>query len=573
MRLKYKINIIFLGTLVVVALALTLAGVLTIDTLTRDLNHRLMESELAHAMARVAEAADVLEQSGVANVASYVKAAQDELLQYFREYRLGETGRLYIISPPNTVVLHPDPDTEFPVATPEISYMAANVRGLLQASGREQHYVLQYDTFPQWNWVVVLSMTTGEMYAQRDKFLHNVVIILLLGLLCGSLLFLWFSHSLSYPVRQLAHAAKGLARGQWDRDLPPRGGADEINELTDSFQEMSRRLSSAYLHLETQAAELQTANEHLESEIRERGKAEQELAALNRHLEQLVEVRTHDLAEQAEKLEAANRELRVLDQMKSSFLSSVSHELRTPLTSVLGFAKLILRDFTSHFHPLAREHSGLAQRAERITQNLAIIQKEGERLTRMVNDFLDLTKIESGRLQWNDQDIQPNDVLKRAVGAVRGVFSEKPQVALFVDLPPELPTLHADPDRLLQVFINLLNNAAKFTPKGEVRLSAQAFNNTIRFIVTDTGIGIRPEDHQKIFDKFHQVTHGDTLDDKTRGTGLGLAICRQIISHYHGSISVESELDQGSTFIVDIPRTPPTVENGYLAPLDQGETL
>ncbi|MEW5773269.1 MAG: transporter substrate-binding domain-containing protein [Thermodesulfobacteriota bacterium] len=295
----------------------------------------------------------------------------------------------------------------------------------------------------------------------------------------------------------------------------------------------------------------------LQDELRQRFQAESALSELNRSLERLVDERTLDLRRKTDELESANKRLLDLDELKSDFLSSVSHELRTPLTSVLGFAKLINRDFTASFRPLARGDGRLEMRGDRIRENLEIIEHEGERLMRMINDFLDLTKIESGRVEWRDSRVSLAGVIGRAADAVRGLFLRKPEVRLSVVAPQDLPLVTADPDKMEQVFVNLLNNAIKFTEQGEVRVEARlARSGILEARVTDSGVGIPEGELRRIFDKFHQVRRDDTLREKPLGTGLGLAICRQIVEHYHGRIWAESEPGRGSAFVFELPAAP-----------------
>ncbi|NDY58095.1 PAS domain S-box protein [Desulfovibrio sulfodismutans] len=295
------------------------------------------------------------------------------------------------------------------------------------------------------------------------------------------------------------------------------------------------------------------------TDITARKRAERRLDVLIRHLKTAVVDRTRKLSVKAAELEAANRSLTELDHMKSAFLSSVSHELRTPLTSILGFSKLILKDFERAFSPAATADPDTAARAGRIVHNLEIIANEGERLTRLINDVLDLSRIESGRMSWNDLTVNPAEVLARSVDAVRGQFEGNPLVRLTVSLSEDLPAIRVDPDRLMQVAINLLHNAAKFTPSGEVRLTARRLGgeNVLRVRVEDTGVGVAPENLERIFDKFQQVKSGPTLEDKPRGTGLGLSICRQIVSHYGGRIWAESTPGQGTRVTFDLPLAQP----------------
>ncbi len=301
-------------------------------------------------------------------------------------------------------------------------------------------------------------------------------------------------------------------------------------------------------------------------DITDRKQVEEKLAQLNRDLEALVQERTAELEAKAQALEDANVRLRELDELKSSLLSSVSHELRTPLTSIMGFAKItgkslirLLSTYNpSETHPDAERFE---REYERILDNLDIIAREGERLTRLINDFLDLDKIESGLMHWRDADIDPSEAIQHGINAVRGQFEANSNVKLVVDVGT-LPFVHMDRDKLSQVVINLLNNAAKFTEEGEVRLRAVSENNVVKLTVTDTGEGIAKEHHDRIFDKFHKLDNSDTLSGNKKGTGLGLSICKQIIEHYGGRIWVESEPENGSQFIVVLP----IVENSTPGP-------
>ncbi len=258
-------------------------------------------------------------------------------------------------------------------------------------------------------------------------------------------------------------------------------------------------------------------------------------------------------------IERQKEDLRELDRVKSQLLSSVSHELRTPLTSVIGFTKIIQRDFRNTFAPLAQGDPKAQRQATRISNNLEIIANEGERLTRLINDVLDLAKIESGHVEWRDQICAVKDFVEQAAHAVSGEFSNRPAVRLEMRVDDPLPPVLADQDRLVQVLINLLNNASKFTVEGKVGIHALATpEGLVRVEVSDTGPGIPKENLNQVFDQFYQVVHSDTLRDKPKGTGLGLSICKQIVEHYHGRIWVESQVGQGSSFFVELPPAPAT---------------
>lgn len=289
------------------------------------------------------------------------------------------------------------------------------------------------------------------------------------------------------------------------------------------------------------------------TDITGRKRIEKELAEHRLRLEAEVEERTRDLRLQAMELAEANIRLSELDRMKSVFLSTVSHELRTPLTSILGFAKLIGRDFADQFLPLAAGQAGLEARGRRIADNLSVVYAEAERLTRLINDVLDLSRIESGSMPWRDSRFAPLDVLRQAAGGMAGLLEDRPEVAFSFDAPEPVPDLFMDPDQLVQVVSNLLQNAVKFTRAGEVRLSARRDGDGVLITVSDSGVGIPENELESIFGKFHQVGRGDTMGDTVKGTGLGLAICRQIVRHYGGRIWATSTLGRGSAFHVRLP--------------------
>ncbi|MYL83102.1 PAS domain-containing protein [Desulfovibrio aerotolerans] len=289
-------------------------------------------------------------------------------------------------------------------------------------------------------------------------------------------------------------------------------------------------------------------------DVTERQQAEIALRRQQSQLEAEVENRTSELRSQALELAEANIRLSELDRLKSAFLSTVSHELRTPLTSILGFAKLIGREFKEHFQPLSGNNEALSARGRRIAQNLAVVYGEAERLTRLINDVLDINRIESGNMQWRDRCINPVAVLGQAAQAINGLVAQRPEISFRFTSDADIPLLLMDPDQLAQVATNLLQNAVKFTAAGEVVMEIRREETGILIVVRDQGLGIPEDQLESIFDRFHQVGRGDTVSNPTnKGTGLGLAICRQIVRHYDGRIWAESQLGAGSAFYVRLP--------------------
>jgi Na+/proline symporter/nitrogen-specific signal transduction histidine kinase len=251
-----------------------------------------------------------------------------------------------------------------------------------------------------------------------------------------------------------------------------------------------------------------------------------------------LEEKSIELEAATKELQEANRRLKELDRLKDEFVSTVSHELRTPLTSVRAFSEIL--------------HDNADMRQEERQKYLDIMVKETERLTRLINEVLDLAKIESGRADWHMENINLTEVLEEAVAATSQLFRER-SVAIIELLPTFPVTVFADRDRITQVVINLLSNAAKFSPpeKGRVTVRLYFKEKEIRVEVADNGPGIHLDEQEKIFEKFKQIT--DLRNGKPKGTGLGLAICRRIIEYHNGSIWVESVPGQGAKFIFSLP--------------------
>ncbi len=250
-----------------------------------------------------------------------------------------------------------------------------------------------------------------------------------------------------------------------------------------------------------------------------------------------------------------------VERMKDDFLSTVSHELRTPLTSVLGFTKVIRKKLEEVVFPQLPPGDAKTDRTvQQITDNIGIIVSEGERLTALINDVLDLSKMEAGKIEWKQEPVPIPEILEQAIAATTSLFENK-GIAIIKDIASGLPTVSCDRDRIVQVVINLLSNALKFTDYGSVTVTARisAGNDSIaekeygsiKVSIVDTGIGIADKDRDNVFEKFKQV--GDTLTDRPKGTGLGLPICMQIVEHHGGRIWVESTLGKGSVFSFVLP--------------------
>lgn len=276
-----------------------------------------------------------------------------------------------------------------------------------------------------------------------------------------------------------------------------------------------------------------------------------EIGAMARAVARFDDV-TGELRDNERSLEEARRHAEAANAAKSAFLANVSHELRTPLTSILGFTRIIQRQLERTILPqIDAQQPKLGAAAQQVTQDIGIILSEGDRLTALINNLLDLEKIEAGQMTWKIEPILVSELIAQAESASASLHQSK-GLAFETAIAPGLPPVAADGDRVMQVLVNLISNAVKFTSRGSIRCEARMRNpQFVEVSVADTGCGIAPQDQRAVFEKFRQV--GDTLTGKPTGTGLGLAICKEVVEHLGGEIGLESEPGKGSRFFFTLP--------------------
>ncbi len=238
-----------------------------------------------------------------------------------------------------------------------------------------------------------------------------------------------------------------------------------------------------------------------------------------------------------QEIQEKNQQLEIANRHKSQFLANVSHELRTPLNAIIGFTRIVLRKVEGQIPELQIE-------------NLKKVLISSEHLLGLINGLLDLAKIESGKMEVFVQSFKIDEIVQVATSTVEPMLKSG-RVKLVKEIAPDLPPLNTDRDKLKQVVLNLLSNAAKFTEKGEIKVSASRENESMKLIVSDTGIGMKQEALDYIFEEFRQVDMSTTR--KYGGTGLGLAIVKKLVNLLGGDISVESEVGKGSKFTITMP--------------------
>jgi signal transduction histidine kinase len=300
-------------------------------------------------------------------------------------------------------------------------------------------------------------------------------------------------------------------------DLVERGAQDYIVKGTMDIKFLPRILCYAVLRKKMEL-ELKKSKEELEIQAWGLKKTNEGIKVLYKELEK------------------KNDQLKQLDTLKSQFVANVSHEFKNPLAAIQGALSIILDGLVGEMN---------TEQTEMIT----MAKNNIERLTRLVTDLLDLSKIESGKMEMRREEIDIAVLINEVISEYKHVMAEK-KIIFEKDIPEDIETIWADRDKMKQVIINILGNAIKYTPEREtVSIKLSSCENEVHFEVSDTGPGIAGGDLEKIFDKFERVTI-----EKQEGTGLGLPIAKDIIELHKGRVRVESEIGKGSVFFVDIPR-------------------
>jgi signal transduction histidine kinase/DNA-binding response OmpR family regulator len=354
--------------------------------------------------------------------------------------------------------------------------------------------------------------STENLERQIFSYLMFSLILLVVIFLVAGVLGAWLSKSLTGPILNLAKTAERISTAGDYSIRVNKASNDEIGTLYDSFNEMLDQIAAR----------------------------DQEIRQLNEGLEDKVQERTRDLVKAKEQAEKARRSAELADRAKSTFLANMSHEIRTPMNAILGYSSLLMKLVTD---PKQHEYLG-------------IVQTSGKNLLALINDILDLSKIESGKFDLVYKPMNP----KRIFDEIKDIFkikTEEKGIDFIIDVDPEIPVgLLMDETRLRQILFNVVGNAVKFTNEGYVKLSVikkMSHRDTSKvmlvFQVEDTGIGIPKEQIDVIFQAFEQQKD---LGNQYGGTGLGLAITKRLVEIMNGEISVTSEEGKGSTFSVQL---------------------
>ena len=419
-----------------------------------------------------------------------------------QEIRVGDSGYAYVVSDTGALVAHPD--LFLVLQRKDFSGLpqVAALRNPVQEGGDIGTYrnvygkwvLASHAAIPEVGWTVMVERPLTEAYGPLIASLARTGGILLVACLTAVGAAALLGRRVLYPIEELRRGAARLEAGDLETKLTVKTG-DEFEELAEDFNRMAARLRDSYADLEKK-----------------------------------VEIRTHELEEKSRQLELESKH-------KSQFLANMSHELRTPLNAILGYTELIVDGI-------------YGQPSEQMQSVLQRIDINGRHLLGLINDVLDLSKIEAGQFTLSLTDYSLQEVVQSVFTGVEALAAGK-GLAFRTDVPPDLPRGRGDERRIAQVLLNLTGNAIKFTDAGAVTIKASAQNGTFTVAVHDTGPGIEEADQARIFGEFQQVDGSSTR--AKGGSGLGLSIAKRIVELHGGRIWVESSRGIGSTFSFTLP--------------------
>jgi signal transduction histidine kinase len=422
-----------------------------------------------------------------------------------RQTRLGTSGYVYAIDARGVPIAHPNSAafTNRSLALPQVTRALASSQSgsTVGRNLRGQEVLSTWATVGLVGWKVFVEQPESAAFAPVRGKIWGTALLLAAFLAVGVGLSVLLARRLVRPVKQIRTAAARIGAGAYDERIELRR-RDELGGLADELNGMAASLQASV-----------------------------------QGLEQRVEERTRELQQALAELSRKGRQLEVASQHKSDFLANMSHELRTPLNAIIGFSQVLRQEM-------------FGQVNEKQAEYLDDILSSGNDLLSLINDVLDLSKVEAGQVQLEVAPFSLREALERGVVMVRE-RATKDGVDVALATAPEVDVIEGDERRIRQVIFNLLANAVKFTPAGgAVGVSAEQVNGEVRVSVTDTGPGIAIEDHERIFEEFQQTDAGV---EQGEGTGLGLALSKRLVELHGGRVWVDSELGKGSTFVFTLP--------------------
>jgi signal transduction histidine kinase/CheY-like chemotaxis protein len=420
------------------------------------------------------------------------------------QIKVGERGSAYVVDAQGRLIAHPD--ISLVLRNTDMSQLAQvqAARGAAGEPVREAKNIQGQDVLTAFapvmplGWHMFVELPVQEAYGPLYAALQRLALILLAALIFAVLAGMFLARRMVGPIQALQAGAARIGSGDLANRIEIKTG-DELEGLANQFNEMAERLQESYSHLEHK-----------------------------------IDERTFELGEKSRQLELAS-------QHKSQFLANMSHELRTPLNAIIGLTEMMFTN-AGRFG------------TEKAVEPLKRVHRAGNHLLGLINQVLDLSKIEAGKLELSPESVSIGPLVDEVAGTARQL-AEQNGNQLTIHCGPHVGALMVDPMRLRQILLNLLSNSCKFTKNGEVLLTVQprtvAGHNVMEFAVRDTGIGMTAEQQAKLFQDFTQADSSTAR--RYGGTGLGLAITRKLARMMGGDVSVTSQEGKGSTFTVTLP--------------------
>ncbi len=434
-----------------------------------------------------------------------------------------EPEELYLVSRLGKIIVHPDKSLMLRHGfvgqnisyLPEGAYVVQRPNGFARIRKKNQYWRVYWAQAPLTGWKVVLNVPEAVIFGPVTALTQRMLIVGLFALGLMITLVIIVARRVTEPIARLTIAAEKVETREFDPEFLAGSAkrSDELGRLARTFQKMER-------------------------EIRSR---EQRLANWNQTLERTVEQRTAELAHAVSDAQLARKEAEAANRSKSTFLANMSHELRTPMNAIIGYSEMLIED---------AEGSG----KEDFLADLKKIRAAGKHLLALINDVLDLSKIEAGKMELYLETFNLSEMIEEVASTIQPLVEKNGNI-LKVDCARDLGSMRSDLTKVRQGLFNLLSNACKFTKQGTVTLQVQKEEiegkGWIVFRVSDTGIGLTPEQIGKLFQAFSQADPSTTR--QFGGTGLGLAITKKFCRMMGGDVTVESELGKGSTFTIRLP--------------------
>jgi two-component system, NtrC family, sensor kinase len=422
-----------------------------------------------------------------------------------RQTRLGTSGYVYAVDAKGVPIAHPNASafTQRSLALPQVTEALASssTGSTVGRNFRGEEVLSTWATVKPVGWKVFVEQPESAAFAPVRGKIWRTALLLAAFLVAGIAVSVLLARHLVRPIKQMRTAAAQIGAGGYDERIELRR-RDELGGLADELNGMAASLQASV-----------------------------------QGLEQKVEERTRELQRALAELSRKGRQLEVASQHKSDFLANMSHELRTPLNAIIGFSQVLRQGL---FGPVNAKQEDY----------LDDILSSGNHLLSLINDVLDLSKVEAGQVELEVATFSLREALERGVMMVREPATQH-GVQLSLELAPGVDLVTGDERRLRQVIFNLLSNAVKFTPEdGSVIVATSQVDGEVRVAVTDTGPGIALEDRERIFEEFQQT---DVGVQQSEGTGLGLALSKRLVELHGGRIWVESEAGHGSRFVFTLP--------------------